>query len=127
MRKKHQDEINNLQFEFQTLLQKKLREAREESEKEIKRIKLLEREVREQSENQNLRLDKDYILKSNHEGILASEILNLRTKHINELKDIDERYEREYSNKLKEAIRIHKQEYENTIASLKSKKLIIRS
>jgi len=121
MQNKHQETITNLQMEYQVLIQKKIREAREDADNEITRIKSMERETRNQFDSRVSTFEKDYISKANHESILSSETLNLRTKHINELKNIEERFEKEYALKLKDVAQMNKQEYEASISTLKSK------
>lgn len=121
MQNKHQETITNLQMEYQVLIQKKIREAREDADNEIARIKSMERETRNQFDSRVSTFEKDYISKANHESILSSETLNLRTKHINELKNIEERFEKEYALKLKDVAQMNKQEYEASISTLKSK------
>ena len=121
MQNKHQETITNLQMEYQVLIQKKIREAREDADNEIARIKSMERETRNQFDSRVSTFEKDYISKANHESILSSETLNLRTKHINELKNIEERFEKEYALKLKDVAQMNKQEYEASISTLRSK------
>jgi len=108
-----------MQMDYENVIQRKLKEVHEDASLEVSRIKSMERESRSQLENRVTRFEKEYILKANHESILASEMLDMRTKHLHEVKDLEEKFEREYAEKLKSIIQNNKSEYETNIASLK--------
>jgi len=101
------------------MIQRKLNQVHEDASMEVSRIKSMERESKTQLENRLTRFEKEYILKANHESILASEMLNLRTKHLHEVKELEEKVEKEYAEKLKGIVQNNKQEYETVIANLK--------
>lgn len=108
-------------------MQKKLKEAQEEAEEEIARIKSIENEVRGQLDTKVSKFEKEYIPRATHESILAAEVLDLRTKNMNSIKELEEKYERDYAAKLKETIERNKQEYETRLTTLRSNEFFFLS
>ena len=108
-------------MEYQQLIQKKVKDAQNESKEEISQIRVIEKETRAQLEAKVARYEKDYMLKATHESTLAAEVLNLKTSHLQDLKELEDKFERDYTLKLKEISEKSRMEYENNITTLKSK------
>lgn len=102
------------------MLQKRLKETNDEANREIARIRAIEQDTREQLDSRMLRFEKDYILKANHESILAAEVLDLKTKQMQNLKDLENKFEKEYAQRLKNAIDRNSQEYQNLMINQQS-------
>ena len=59
-------------------------------------------------------------MKAKHENILTAEILELKTKNLQAIKEIEEKYEQEISEKIQDIINKKKVEYEGIISTIKS-------
>jgi hypothetical protein len=114
-------QINQLQAEYQSLLDKRLTEIQNEANSQISKTKTIDMEIKAQLESRIAQIEKDYILKTKHENILTTEILDLKTRHAQEMKDLEDRYEKDYSQKLKDITEKNKLEYEAIINTLKGK------
>jgi hypothetical protein len=119
MKAKHQMQINQLQTEYQLLLDRRLNEIQNEAQSQIHKSKSIDMEIKAQLESRITQIEKDYILKTKHDNILTTEILDLKTRHAQEMKEFEDRNEREYSLKLKEITDKNKFEYESIISALK--------
>lgn len=62
----------------------------------------IDAEVRSQLENRIAQIEKDYILKTKHENILSTEIMELKAKHAQEISSLEERHERDLSERVRE-------------------------
>jgi hypothetical protein len=92
-----------------------------EATSEISKSRAADLETKSQLEIRLQQLDKDYILKNKHENILTTEILNLKTLHAQEMKEVEESYEKQISAKIKEVSDKLRNEYEAIIATIKGK------
>ena len=64
-------------------------------------------------------IDRDYILKSKHENILAVETLELQSKHVKEIQKLTEEFEREQKRKMKSVQESAENENSNAIKIIK--------
>lgn len=107
-------------MEYQQLIQKKVKDAQNEAKEEIAQIRIIEKETRAQLEAKVARFEKDFMLKSTHESTLAAEVLSLKTNQMQVLKELEDRFERDYTAKLRDINEKSRIEYENNLSTLKS-------
>lgn len=96
-------------------------ELQNESEFMNFRPRPIDMEAHIQLENRINQIERDYILKTKHENILNTEILDLKTKHAKELKDLEEKYLADLGERVKIVAEKNRFEFESTIEILKSK------
>ena len=70
-------------------------------------------------ESRIVQIEKDYISKTKHEHILTTELLDQRAHHAHEIRELEERLEKEYSHRLKEVVGRTKHEYESDLSHVK--------
>jgi len=116
---KHQLQITQLQTEYQTLLNKKVAELQNETHFSNYGPRPIDIEAKNQLENRLNQIEKDYILKTKHENILNTELLDLKTKHAQELKELEEKYGRDLGERVQGVAEKNRFEFESTIVELK--------
>lgn len=116
---KHQLQITQLQNEYQTLLNKRVSELQNEAQFLNFGPRPIDIEAKNQLENRINQIEKDYILKMKHENILNTELLDLKNKHAQELKELEEKYERDFGERVQGVAEKNRFEFESTIVELK--------
>ena len=81
---------------------------------------MYEYRYKSQLENRLNQIEKDYILKTKHENIITAEVLDLKTKNLQAIKEIEEKYEQQISEKIKDITNKKNIENENVITTVKS-------
>ena len=87
----------------------------------MSRARAIDLEIRTQLESKVTQMERDFIPKSKHESILTNELMELRTKHAQAMKELEEKYEQEIQSRNKETVEKKKVEYEALLSTLKSK------
>lgn len=113
-------QMSQLQSDYQSLLDKKLSELQNETSAQMNKSRTVELEVRAQLESRLTQMEQDYISKSKHENILTAEIMELKVKHAQDIKDLEEKYEQEIYIRTKELADKKRVEYEALLSSVKS-------
>lgn len=113
-------QLSQLQSDYQSLLDKKLSELQNETSAQMNKSRTVELEVRAQLESRLTQMEQDYISKSKHENILTAEIMELKVKHAQDIKDLEEKYEQEIYIRTKELADKKRVEYEALLSSVKS-------
>lgn len=113
-------QLSQLQSDYQSLLDKKLNELQNETSAQMNKSRTVELEVRAQLESRLTQMEQDYISKSKHENILTTEIMELKVKHAQDIKDLEEKYEQEIYIRTKELADKKRVEYETLLSSVKS-------
>ena len=88
----------------------------------MSRARAIDLEIRTQLESKVTQMERDFIPKSKHESILTNELMELRTKHAQAMKELEEKYEQEIQSRNKETVEKKKVEYEALLSTLKSKR-----
>ena len=89
------------------------------SDLQLHKTKTFDLELRAEMENKINQIEKDYILKAKHENILNTEILDLKTRHAQEMKELESKISTEYAKKIRDIAEKNRFEYESTVESLK--------
>lgn len=76
-------------------------------------------EAKNQLEERINQIEKDYILKTKHENILNTQLLELKTQHAQELKSLQDKYENSFGERVKGIAEKNRFEFENSIEGLK--------
>ena len=97
---KHEDNLGELQTQFQNLLDQKIMEIQDDATEQINNLKQNERELRNLLEEKMIQLQKDYIKISQHQEILY-EKQTLIEKLKQELFNKDNEHKQELNYKLK--------------------------
>jgi len=119
LKTKHQVHITQLQNEYQILINKKMSELQTDSDFLLYRPRAVDIEAKNQLEERINQIEKDYILKTKHENILNTQILELKTQHAQELKNLQDKYENSFGERVKGIAEKNRFEFENSIEGLK--------
>lgn len=96
-------------------------ELHTEASSQIIKSKNADLELKAQLESKVSQIEKDYISITKHENVLTTELLDLKATHAREMRNLEERLERENNIKTKESQSKLKNEYEGEIRELKGK------
>ncbi len=116
---KYQTELSELQHEYQSVLDRKLSELHNEASIQISKSKNADIETKAQLEGKVAQIEKDYISKTKHENILANEILDLKAMHAKELRDLEERMENDYNNRIRDVLGKSQRGFESDLREVK--------
>lgn len=122
---KHQGEINKIQSEYQTLLDRKLFELQSEASSHIAKNRTVDMELKTHLETKIAQLESDYILKSTHEALLVQESTRLKQAHQRELHELLERQEKEMEERSRDLAERRNYEMDHKQEGLKSELLIV--
>lgn len=108
---KHQAQIAELQRHYQELLEDRIKDFQAEHSSHLSRQKALDHELKRIMDEKVSQIEKEYISISKHESILHEEASKLRIKNLQEIRDIEEKYNKEILIKIKD---IKEQNLEDT-------------
>jgi chromosome segregation ATPase len=99
---KHQSQISELQRHYQDLLEAKIKEFQSEHTSHFSKQRALDYELKKIMDEKIAQVEKDYILISKHEAILNEETSKLRIKHLQEIREIEENWNKDLLSKMRE-------------------------
>ena len=111
--------IKQLESEYQVFMQNKLAEVQKMA-KEIAEHR--ESEARHQYENKLTELSRDYIMKSEHDMILATETDNLKAAHTKAIQALYNEFGKEVSHKIQHAKKQEQDEYSVILHELQDRR-----
>lgn len=99
---KHQGQIAELQRHYQDLLEEKIKDFQSDHSSQFSRQKALDYELKRMMDEKILQLEKDFISLTKHESILNEETSKLRIKHLQEIREIEEKCNKELIARIKD-------------------------
>lgn len=122
MKAKHQLQINQLQGDYQSLLDRRGSDSQSETTANVlnKSARSFDVDLRTTLENRISQMEKEYISKTKHENILAEKLMELKATHSQSIRELEEKYEQEIQTRVKQIADQGKIEHEAALNSLKS-------
>ena len=115
---KHQSQITELQRHYQDLLEDKIKEFQSEHSSHFSKQRALDYELKKIMDEKLAQVEKDYILISKHESILNEETSKLRIKHLQEIREIEENWNKDLLARVQEIKDSNLTETENLLKKL---------
>ncbi len=109
------------------MLDKKLTELHTEASSQIIKTKNADLESKAFLESKVAQIEKDYISKIKHENILTGQLLDLKSSHSREIRELEERLETNYNLRVKDIVNRVKNECKNELQELKGIYIIQKS
>lgn len=84
------------------MLEERIKEFQNEHDSHLSRQKALDFELKKLMDEKMIQIEKDYISLAKHENILQEECLKMRIKHLQEIREIEEKCNKELISRIKD-------------------------